>query len=110
MTDIQESTPAIRRPRKMAREPQVDSSIVVDMEMAVEVEPKLTKANSKAALVLELLQRSEGATPDDLVAATGWLPHTVRAALTGLRKKGHAVVRTRVDGATRYAIAAAPAQ
>ena len=26
-----------------------------------------------------------------LVAATGWLPHTTRAALTGLRKRGYAV-------------------
>jgi len=110
MTDIQESTPATRRPRKMAREPQADGSIVADTELAVEAEPKLAKANSKAALVLELLQRCEGATLDDLVAATGWLPHTTRAALTGLRKKGHAVVRTRLDGETRYAIAAAPAQ
>jgi len=25
------------------------------------------------------------------VAATGWLPHTTRAALTGLRKRGYAV-------------------
>ena len=27
----------------------------------------------------------------ELVAATGWLPHTTRAALTGLRKRGYAV-------------------
>jgi len=38
------------------------------------------------------------------VAATGWLPHTTRAALTGLRKKGHAIARDRVEGVTRYAI------
>ena len=25
------------------------------------------------------------------MAATGWLPHTTRAALTGLRKRGYAV-------------------
>ena len=33
--------------------------------------------------------RPAGATIDQLVAATGWLPHTTRAALTGLKKKGH---------------------
>ena len=27
----------------------------------------------------------------ELIAATGWLPHTTRAALTGLRKRGYAV-------------------
>ena len=35
------------------------------------------------------MQRKTGATLDDLVEATGWLPHTTRAALTGLRKKGY---------------------
>jgi Protein of unknown function (DUF3489) len=40
---------------------------------------------SKLALVIELLRRANGATIVDLTQATGWLPHTTRAALTGLR-------------------------
>jgi hypothetical protein len=28
---------------------------------------------------------------DELIAATGWLPHTARAALTGLRHRGYDV-------------------
>lgn len=64
--------------------------------------PSLTP--SKAAMVLGLLTREEGARINELTAATGWLPHTMRAALTGLRKKGHVVVREKVDGVTRYAI------
>jgi Protein of unknown function (DUF3489) len=51
---------------------------------------------SKLALVIERLQRAEGATIIDLTQATGWLPHTTRAALTGLRKRGYAVTRDRV--------------
>jgi hypothetical protein len=35
----------------------------------------------------------------ELVANTGWLPHTARAALTGLRKRGYAVVIDRADKA-----------
>ena len=62
---------------------------------------------SKAAAVVALLQRKEGATLADLIAATGWLPHTTRAALTGLRKKGHAIDRIKVDGVTCYRIAVA---
>ena len=62
---------------------------------------------SKAGAVLALLQRDRGATLADLIAATGWLPHTTRAALTGLRKKGHAVERTRREGTTCYRIVAA---
>jgi len=38
--------------------------------------------------VIEMLSRSGGASLADLIAATGWLPHTTRAALTGLRKRG----------------------
>ena len=49
------------------------------------------KPASKSAKVLALLERPEGATLVQLVAATGWLPHTTRAALTGIRKKGHVV-------------------
>jgi hypothetical protein len=60
---------------------------------------------TKSALVLGLLERKAGATLPELIAATGWLPHTTRAALTGLRKKGHPVARTTRDGATCYRIA-----
>ena len=56
------------------------------------------RAGSKLARVIDLLQRSDGPTILQLTEATGWLPHTTRAALTGLRKRGYAVVRERVDG------------
>ena len=62
---------------------------------------------SKTALVLDLLRRPDGATLPELIEATGWLPHTTRAALTGIRKKGHAVERSKRDGATCYRIAVA---
>jgi hypothetical protein len=48
-----------------------------------------------------------GATLDEMVAATGWLPHTTRAALTGLKKKGHLVTSEKVDDLRRYRVAAA---
>ena len=43
--------------------------------------------------VLKLLKRKQGATVEQLQKATGWQPHSVRAALTGLRKKGHDIRR-----------------
>ncbi len=49
-----------------------------------------------------LLLRDEGATLDQMIAATGWLPHTTRAALTGLRKKGYALSSDKVDGVRTY--------
>ena len=55
------------------------------------------RGGTKLARVLELLQRDCGATLEELIAATDWLPHTTRAALTGLRKRGCAVTIDRHD-------------
>ena len=63
------------------------------------------RSGSKIAAVVALLQRTEGATLDEMVEATGWQPHTTRAALTGLRKKGHVVVKTKRDEVTCYCTA-----
>lgn len=63
---------------------------------------------TKQSLVLNLLRQDSGIPLADLVEVTGWLPHTARAALTGLRQKGHTIVRGKVDGVTRYMIAAEP--
>ncbi len=49
------------------------------------------RQGTKIARVIELLQRDQGARLDELIAATGWLPHTARAALTGLRHRGYDV-------------------
>lgn len=62
------------------------------------------KAPTKIALVLTLLARADGTPVSELMAATGWLPHTLRAAITGLRKKGHSIQRIKRDGMTCYRI------
>ncbi len=65
-----------------------------------------SRAGSKLGRVIDLLQRSEGATILSLIESTGWLPHTTRAALTGLRKRGYAIARERIDkGDAIYRIA-----
>jgi Protein of unknown function (DUF3489) len=62
---------------------------------------------SKISRVIGLLQRDSGATLDEVIAATGWLPHTSRAALTGLRKRGYAIAkRQNAEGRRGYIIAA----
>jgi hypothetical protein len=68
------------------------------------------RAGSKKALLLELLRREGGASLDELTNATDWLPHTTRAAITGVRKSGHDVAKQKVDGVTRYSISGAAAQ
>jgi hypothetical protein len=64
---------------------------------------------TKRAIVIALLEREEGARTGDLIAATGWLPHTTRAALTGLRRRGIAIETIRDADGTLYRIPA-PAQ
>lgn len=59
-------------------------------------------SGSKRDRVVALLQRHGGATVEDLTAATGWLPHSVRAVISGLRKGGYAIERTRTEAGTRY--------
>ena len=67
--------------------------------------PKLIqepRGPSKIASVIALLGRPEGATLAEMVEATGWLPHTTRAALTGLKKQGNTIERRKVEGQTTY--------
>ena len=62
------------------------------------------KRKTKSDKVIALLKRDQGATLDEMVKATGWLPHTTRAALTGLKKKGHTIARDKRDDVTCYRI------
>jgi hypothetical protein len=45
------------------------------------------RAGTKQAQLIEMLKRPEGATIDEIVAAFGWQPHTVRGAIAGALKK-----------------------
>lgn len=102
-----------RRQRKMAREASAADTVAAktrNAEATASASATAPKPPSKTSQVLEMLRRPEGATLAQLVGATGWLPHTTRAALTGLRKKGHAIAKDKVDGVTRYTIAAAASE
>lgn len=98
MKDTTTAQPAAKRSRKMARETDISS------EQQHNAAPP---AATKISMVLDLLRRVEGASLDEMVQATRWLPHTTRAALTGLKKKGHVINKVKVNDVTRYAIATA---
>lgn len=58
---------------------------------------------TKTAAVCKLLARPRGATVPELMTATGWQNHSVRAFFTGLRKKGRTLVREeRMSGDLAY--------
>jgi hypothetical protein len=60
------------------------------------------REGSKQALLANLLSREGGASITELTDATGWQPHTTRAAITGLRKRGCDISTDKVDGVFRY--------
>jgi hypothetical protein len=66
-------------------------------------ERSVPRQGSKLAEVMALLGRKQRAGIEELTSATGWLPHTTRAALTGLRKRGYAIERSR-SGAGRLGL------
>lgn len=79
-------------------------AVTLDANTLTETWSASPNPTTKIATVLGLLQRRGGATLDEIVAATGWLPHTTRAALTGLREKGHVIARERRDNVSCYRI------
>ncbi len=67
--------------------------------VAIATRPTLTKA----ATVTKLLSRNRGATLAEIMTATKWQPHSARAFLSGLRKKGKVLIKeARKDGETSY--------
>lgn len=59
--------------------------------------------------VRTLLSRKSGATIEQMMQVTNWLPHSTRAVLTGLRKKGFEIERQSTkDKVTVYRIVRSP--
>ena len=45
------------------------------------------RTGTKQAQMIEMLKRPEGATVEQIAAATGWQHHTIRGAISGALKK-----------------------
>ena len=65
--------------------------------------PKTARPGSKTAKILDLLKRSGGVTSQQLIKATGWLPHSVRGFLSGTvgKKMGLTVTSTKGEEGQR---------
>ena len=102
MTDTAKS----RLARRFARTPNDNPMPDTDAHPQNETAVASDKPMSKAARIVALMQRVEGATLTEMVEATGWLPHTTRAALTGLRKRNHRITKGTRGDTTCYHITA----
>lgn len=69
----------------------------------------VSRPGTKLAALIALLERPKGATVAQMCAKTGWQAHSVRAALTGFKKRGLAICRgTNSAGSTVYSMASQP--
>ena len=69
---------------------------------AVTVEPARPPPAGKLGQVLLAISAAPGATLAEITALTRWLPHTARAAVTGLRRRGFPIELVEQDGRKAY--------
>ena len=84
-------------------EPVVVKTVVAIREHAGKTpapKPPSQRAGTKQAQIIAMLQRPEGATIAEIVAATAWQAHSARGVISGVLKKklGLVVGSTKEDG------------
>jgi hypothetical protein len=109
--DLRVSEPEVVGPRAVRgfhRRPQMTDTVEATTEaQAVPAETVVPARapQTKTATVQKLLSRNKGATLGEIMTATHWQPHSTRAFLTGLRKKGIMLLReTRGSGESSWRI------
>jgi hypothetical protein len=92
------STPSVRAPGATSESKASDIASPTSL--------RAPRPGTKLGAVVDRLSAEKGATISELTTATGWLDHTTRAALTGLRRRGYTLSLTprERDGASVYRI------
>ena len=65
-------------------------------------DPPLRSPTGKIGQVLQAISAETGATLSEITILTNWLPHTARAAVTGLRQRGFPIHLIEHDGRKAY--------
>ena len=103
MTKSKPKSPSTAASQRIATAPKPSRRRVMRKSaLATAFAPVPAAKTTKRGQVAALLLRDEGATLDQMIAATGWLPHTTRAALSGLKKLGYAIDSDKIDGVRTY--------
>jgi len=103
--DLSKNTTLSPESQVAQSKPQSDSA-----ELATATVPGVDRprASTKRAALIGMLERPEGASVAEIGQRLGWLPHTVRAAMTGLRHAGREVTRSKdATGQSVYRLARA---
>jgi hypothetical protein len=100
-------TEAAKKPAKKTTAPNAAKAAAAKPASAAP-SPSTSRGGLKFIAVAELLRRQQGASIDEVVAATGWKPHSARARISvdvsKLLNKGEEIVRRREDGVSHYSI------
>jgi|GEM_PF-1160383 len=94
-------------PNKRTSNPAIGSKSVKSRDPK---QARTTGKTTKKAKLIALLSRKNGADVPSLSETLGWLPHTTRAALTGLRKAGYEITSSKSGNGkpSRYQIVGLP--
>ena len=74
----------------------IQRKMAIDKHIAAEPAPRspMPRVGTKQAMLISLLRAPEGATMEEIIAATGWLVHTVRGVISGALGKKLGLVVT----------------
>ncbi len=101
--DLSTNTTPSPEPQASQSKPQSEGA---ELATASVPDANRPRASTKRAVLIGMLERPEGASVAELGQRLGWLPHTVRAAITGLRHAGREVTRSKdATGQSVYRLA-----
>lgn len=84
--DARPSLPAESAPRKGAEKQAVSKRKTADAPSDAKAQPA-RRTGSKLDAIIKLMRRPKGASIEQMMAETGWQPHSVRGAISGAIKK-----------------------
>ncbi|MCX8502230.1 MAG: DUF3489 domain-containing protein [Alphaproteobacteria bacterium] len=93
-------------PAPLVADPEIEATVAAAeatwAQEKADAKPR-TRENSKQATVIQMLQRPEGATVQQICDTTGWQAHTVRGTFAGAFKKklGLTIVSDKAQGGER---------
>jgi hypothetical protein len=92
MIDLSKSSTPSPKPQAAQSKPPSEGAALAAANVRGADRPR---ASTKRAVLIGMLERPEGASVAEIGQRLGWLPHTVRAAITGLRHAGREVTRSK---------------
>ncbi|MFZ1726746.1 MAG: DUF3489 domain-containing protein [Albidovulum sp.] len=104
MAQIEKAKPAT----KSTKRPSAKPPTVVSPPTQIVITPASTPMTKRDRLQARL-EQADGASLKQLLQEFGWQPHTVRAAISGLRKAGFSVHREVGEAGAVYRIVSSKA-